>query len=277
MQQQEKVNDNVTINKIATNELRGALKMQNINKYEIGTRIRGLREQAGETQTDLANLLEVKRQIVSYFENGTRTPNIEQLVIMANHYNTTTDYLLGVSEVKTTDKDIQFICDYTGLSEKAIDVLHFYKDYEMIYHTINLLLESEMGSVLEELGYIALDMPEDVLKEKCKENNIDFKELEDIIETKSYECLQVVSAIEQYLNLKKPKADKILSISQSGNIISLSETNSEYSKHLKIDDLFTIKTVNQSEIVEKVVLDNMIEALKNLKKESANNVNNPKT
>ena len=105
--------------------------MQKINKYELGTRIRELREQAGETQIDLANLLEVKRQIISYFENGTRTPNIEKLAIIASHYNTTTDFLLCLTNEPTTDKDIQFIYKYTGLDENSIETLHRLKQESM--------------------------------------------------------------------------------------------------------------------------------------------------
>ncbi|MEE1220074.1 MAG: helix-turn-helix transcriptional regulator [Ruminococcus sp.] len=98
--------------------------MHNINKYKIGERIRELREEAEETQADLANLLGVKRQIVSYFENGARIPNTEQVVVIASHYNTTTDYLLCLTDEATTNKDIQFINNYTGLDENSIETLH---------------------------------------------------------------------------------------------------------------------------------------------------------
>jgi len=98
--------------------------MEKVNKSQLGDRIRELRTAAGHTQDDLAALLEQKRQVVSYYENGTRTPNIEQIMTIAKAYNTTTDYLFGLSDVCTTDKDIQFICDYTGLDEKTVDMLH---------------------------------------------------------------------------------------------------------------------------------------------------------
>lgn len=94
--------------------------MIEINKTETGKRIRELREAAAETQEDLAKHLDVKRQIISYYENGTRVPNLEHLLLIACHYNTTTDYLLCLSDVPTADKDIKFICDYLGLDEKSI-------------------------------------------------------------------------------------------------------------------------------------------------------------
>ena len=101
--------------------------MIEINKIETGKRIRELREAAAETQEDLAKHLEVKRQIISYYENVTRVPNIEHLMLIACHYNTTTDYLLCLSDVTTYDITVKEICDYTGLGEKSVNQLHLFK------------------------------------------------------------------------------------------------------------------------------------------------------
>lgn len=94
--------------------------MIEINKTETGKRIRELREASAETQEDLAKHLDVKRQIISYYENGTRVPNLEHLMLIACHYNTTTDYLLCLSDVPTTDKDLKFVCDYTGFKDNVL-------------------------------------------------------------------------------------------------------------------------------------------------------------
>lgn len=96
-------------------------KMKEFNKFITGNRIRNLRETAAETQGDLAELLGVKRQIVSYYENGTRVPSMEHLISIASHYNTTTDYLLGLTKAPTTNKDIRFVCDYTGFKDNVIE------------------------------------------------------------------------------------------------------------------------------------------------------------
>lgn len=240
--------------------------------------IKKLRTERGLTQNDLAAMMNCNRQKIADWERGKSTPSADDLILLSKKFNVSADYLLGLTDVTATDKDIKFICDYTGLSEKAVDVLSFYRNYGMICPTVNRLLESEMSSVLQELGYMCSDMPKDKLIEKCKENNIDFDELENIIETKDYECLQVVSTLEQYLNLKKPTSDKILSISQSGKIISLSETNLEYTNNLTFDDLISIKTIKQSELVESVIFENVIDKIKKLKqlnKDGDTDVNNP--
>ena len=237
-------------------------------------RLKRLIENSGKTRKEIAEQLKCDTSTITKHYNGDRDITTDFLIKYANLFDVSADYLLGLSDTATTDKDIQFICKYTGLSEKAIEVLHFYKDYEMICPTINLLLETEISSVLQELGYMCSDMPKDKLKEKCKEYDIDFNELEKIIKTKDYECLQVVSAIEQYLNIKKTTKDKLLSISKSGKIISLSETDLNYTNKLTYEDLISVKTIRQSQLIENVMLENAIEKIKQLKKDGENNGNN---
>ena len=238
-------------------------------------RLRQLIENSGKTRKEIAEQLKCDTSTITKHYNGDRDITTDFLIKYANLFDVSADYLLGLSDTATTDKDIQFICKYTGLSEKAIEVLHFYKDYEIICPTINLLLETEISSVLQELGYMCSDMPKDKLKEKCKEYDIDFNELEKIIKTKDYECLQVVSAIEQYLDIKKTTKDKLLSISKSGKIISLSETDLNYTNKLTYEDLISVKTIRQSQLIENVMLENAIEKIKQLKKDGENNGNNP--
>lgn len=214
-------------------------------------RLTKLRENTGKKRQEVADELEISRASLEYYEKGKRKPDIEVLAKVAKYYGVSTDYLLGLSNAQTVDKDIQFICDYTGLSEKSVDVLHFYKSYEMIYPTINKLLESEIGSVFKELGV---------------------NEVQELIESEKYESveyLQIVSALEQYLNLKKPAPalDKWLSISKSGKMNSLSETDVEITSKLTYEDLITVKTIKQSELVENVLFKNIIDKIKKLKQD----------
>ena len=96
--------------------------MENINKIEIGNRIRTLREAKNETQDDLKKILKFNNhQQVSYIERGDRLPTIEQIYILAEHYKVSSDYLIGLTNVATNDKDLQFVCEYTGLNERTIN------------------------------------------------------------------------------------------------------------------------------------------------------------
>lgn len=93
----------------------------------VGERLRAAREMAGLTQKAVADQLEIPRQVISYFENDIRNPNIKTLTILANIYGTSTDFLLDCTDVSTQNADLRAIYDYTGLNEEAITVLHIAK------------------------------------------------------------------------------------------------------------------------------------------------------
>lgn len=64
--------------------------------------------------------------------NGDRKITAEYIIKYAAYFNVSSDYLLGISDVSTMDKDMQYICDYTGLSEKSVEVLHGTKFFKSL-------------------------------------------------------------------------------------------------------------------------------------------------
>ena len=54
------------------------------------------------------------------------------------------DYLLGLSNTPTTNKNIQFICDYTGLEENTIEELRKGKDSIFYTTLLNFLLNNNI-------------------------------------------------------------------------------------------------------------------------------------
>ena len=83
-----------------------------LNNKTIGERLKECRKAKKENQEDLAKLLNVQRQIISYYETGARTPNIEDLAILAKHFDTTVDYLIGLSEI--VDSPVVCQCSECG-------------------------------------------------------------------------------------------------------------------------------------------------------------------
>ncbi|MBQ9211196.1 MAG: helix-turn-helix transcriptional regulator [Clostridia bacterium] len=61
-------------------------------------RLRDLREDYDMTQTTLADLLHVKQNTYSQYENGQRQIPIEVLIQLASIFKTSTDYLLGITD-----------------------------------------------------------------------------------------------------------------------------------------------------------------------------------
>lgn len=95
--------------------------MENSNfKKIIGLRINTLLADQKVSQKALAEELGVLPNVISYFCKGTRTPNTEQIIKIAKFFNVSTDYLLGLTDVKSTNTSIKDICEYTGLNEKSI-------------------------------------------------------------------------------------------------------------------------------------------------------------
>lgn len=67
------------------------------------------------TQQDLAKLLGVSKSVISYYESGDRNPSYETFVQIAHIFQTSTDYLLGLSPERSLD--------ISGLSDEDINIL----------------------------------------------------------------------------------------------------------------------------------------------------------
>lgn len=62
---------------------------------DFGSRLRGLRKEAGLTQEELAYRLEVTRSTVANWERGLRSPSPETMRKLALLFNVSSDYLYG--------------------------------------------------------------------------------------------------------------------------------------------------------------------------------------
>lgn len=52
-----------------------------------------------------------------------RSVGYDKIAILAEHYGVSSDYLLGLSTYPTTNKDLEFVCNYTGLNEISVKYL----------------------------------------------------------------------------------------------------------------------------------------------------------
>lgn len=112
--------------------------MDNETMKTIGKRINAALAEKDVKQKELAEYLGVKDNTVSYWCSGKRTPNTEQIIKISKRLDVSADYLLGLSEPKTRDDDLKFVCEYTELSEEAVKTLRECKaleagfDFELI-------------------------------------------------------------------------------------------------------------------------------------------------
>ena len=81
--------------------------------------MKALRLEAKLTQQDMSEKLGVSRPTYTYWEKGERTPPLETLLILANIFSVSLDYLLGNSNcrMKPNEED----CELGTLFESLVE------------------------------------------------------------------------------------------------------------------------------------------------------------
>lgn len=64
-------------------------------------RLKDLREDSDLTQKEVAEMLHIRQNTYSQYENGQRQVPIECLILLSNFYKVSVDYILGLTDVKT--------------------------------------------------------------------------------------------------------------------------------------------------------------------------------
>lgn len=67
---------------------------------EFQNRLFALRQRSHMTQSELAEKIDVRSAAISKYEKGIHNPTIETLIKIANLFDCTTDYLLGLTDRK---------------------------------------------------------------------------------------------------------------------------------------------------------------------------------
>jgi transcriptional regulator with XRE-family HTH domain len=94
----------------------------------ITVKLRELRETHNETQMELGKALNISPSTIGMYEQGRRYPSLDVLRKIADHYNVTTDYLLGR---RTAAEDIT-----TMLMQPSDDKPSPIKQMLDLYHTL---------------------------------------------------------------------------------------------------------------------------------------------
>ena len=67
---------------------------------KFSKRLKELRINKGFTQEDLAKKINISPSSISLYERGVREPNLNTLIQLAEILETSTDYLLGITDIK---------------------------------------------------------------------------------------------------------------------------------------------------------------------------------
>lgn len=126
-------------NDIFAARLRAAMKLRNFN--QTGLSIKVEKEQGYIMQ----------RQTISQYINGLSKPDTERLTVLCKALDVSADYLLGLSDTPTADKDIQFICDRTGLNQSFVERFTLFSNDLGAAHLLRVLNLFLCSSCLEDL------------------------------------------------------------------------------------------------------------------------------
>ncbi len=94
--------------------------MENFDNAAFGVRIVNLRKEKNLPQSKLAELTGITQQTLSRYEKGERQASLDFVIHAAAVFGVSADYLLGLSDVRSTEQDMKCACEVTGLSEKAV-------------------------------------------------------------------------------------------------------------------------------------------------------------
>ncbi|WP_206911395.1 hypothetical protein IGL98_003363 [Enterococcus sp. DIV0840] len=95
----------------------------------FGEKLKAIRKSKRLTQLDLSKRLNVSKGTVSAYEQGLSYPSIETLVKICEILDTSSDYLLGISDDLPfklgglTDEQMESVLQFVSLIERANGIL----------------------------------------------------------------------------------------------------------------------------------------------------------
>lgn len=112
------------------------------------------KKETGLSHEEICTQAGVASGAMSEWASDTKTANIDSLYKIAKYFGVSTDYLLGLTDIRSPDVNIQKLAKETGLSEECIEALKTIHETDVVAdktgrvkyefsETINFLVESE--------------------------------------------------------------------------------------------------------------------------------------
>lgn len=101
-----------------------------------GERLRELRIDKGLSQQNLADMIGASKSLISCYENGKRTPSLENIISFMEIFGVSPDYLLGADHlIKTATREDE---RYLPITNEEITFINEIKSNKLVY---NILFE----------------------------------------------------------------------------------------------------------------------------------------
>lgn len=94
-----------------------------ISPTSFPDRLQDLIAESGKSIKTLSEEIHISAGALSKYQNGYAAPGLDAIYKLAKYFNVSADYLLCLSDTRSTDLDIQSIGKMTGLSECAVKAI----------------------------------------------------------------------------------------------------------------------------------------------------------
>lgn len=203
-------------------------------------RLRTLMEKRHFTQDTLAEKAGCSRQAISQYMDGSSAPNVDKLLSIAKFFNVSTDYLLGLSDTPTNDKDLQFVCEYTGLSETAVATL---RELDSEWNLLHLV----PGDIRLLVDFLITDMHFQLTDKGC-----------------SYRRGSILPSLLDYLRCAGYGSRQEVFVTQNGKVFETNEKALEETKKLP-GDIKQVYTANAADLAEAAFYKRLTDAITSAK------------
>ncbi len=233
---------------------------KNINEY-IGKRIQEIRIEKGLKQDYIAEKTGINRPNISKYETGETAIPLDILKKISKILDTSTDYLLGLTECKTPKSNYRALCDAIGIDDTSAEILeevNFVYEGQYLIPLLNFLIkqaELPPDEAFFEEKYSQIENSKLTEKEKKKY----IRKVQSIYDRmykrwQDKNCIPILSSIEDYFTSKAK--DTNLCLTLSGELKEEEEITNE---------LYVRKKISKQRILDEVILEQLIEDLRKSK------------
>ena len=122
-------------------------------------RIKNLREKRGLIQEILASELGITQQMLSKYERDITVIKVDILKKLAEYFNVTTDYLLGLSDIKR---------DFTG-QIRLNETIDEYYDFIEVYKKLDRYDQDLIWTIMQSVRKLAEKRKREEENDKCSD------------------------------------------------------------------------------------------------------------
>ncbi len=121
---------------------KGRFETRMYNKNSTAGRLNQLFIESNLTREEFAKRCKISTSALTNYLKG-RIPETDKVLFICKEFNVSADWLLMLSDVRKPSADIRAVCEYTGLSEMAINkIVRLSEENSQTSEVINRVIEA---------------------------------------------------------------------------------------------------------------------------------------